>query len=233
VSFAASATSDRIAGEAKMKTLAVVCRVARSVMVMTALVAALGTAERSNAGQFNTVLSLGDQAPEWKSLPGVDDKSHSLADLKDKDVVVVVFTCNSCPYAVDHEARLIEFQRNFGERGVALVAINVNKVEEDRLDAMKARAREKGFTFPYLYDETQQIAKDYGARYTPEFFVLNRARQIIYMGSMDDSPDGTKVQKRYLELAVNAALEGSRPETGETVPIGCAVRYQRQRRQRP
>jgi peroxiredoxin len=210
------------------------CVTSRVVTAAT-LVLAIAVAFRSpsaGAGEFNPVLSLGDQAPAWTSLPGVDGQSHSLVDLKDNEVVVVVFTCNSCPYAVDHEARLIELQRKFGERKVALIAINVNKVEADRLDAMKDRATERGFTFPYLYDESQQIAKDYGATYTPEFFVLNRNRQVIYMGSMDDSPNGTTVEKRYVELAVNAALDGNRPEVGETIAVGCAVRYELDRRKR-
>jgi peroxiredoxin len=201
-------------------------------LATAALLAALLVGSRATqAGEFNPVLSLGDRAPEWKSLPGVDGKLHSLADLKDKDAVVVVFTCNSCPYAVDHEARLIEFQRKYEPRGVALVAMNVNRVPEDRLEAMKERAEQRGFNFLYLYDESQQVGKDFGASYTPEFFVLNRDRRITYMGSMDDSPDGTQVQKRYLEEAVTSTLEGKQPATGETVPIGCTVRYQRQRRQ--
>ncbi len=165
-------------------------------------------------------------------MPGVDDRNHALDDLKANTVVVVAFTCNSCPYAVDYQDRLIAFQRKFAQRNVALVAINVNKGEEDRLAAMKVRAAEKKFSFPYLFDETQQIARDYGANYTPEFFVLNRDRQIVYMGAMDDSPDGSQVQERYVERAVEAALDGGMPDTTETVAIGCGVRYERVRRTR-
>ncbi len=186
----------------------------------------------ADAGQYNRVLDIGDRAPAWQDLPGVDDRKHSLDDLSRFSVVIVVFTCNSCPYAVDVENRLVALHKQYGERGVGLVAINVNTVEEDRLPAMKDKAMEKGFEFPYLFDESQQIARDYGAKYTPEFFVLDRQRNIVYMGSLDDSPDGKKITTSYVEAAVQASLEGTKPEVTETVPIGCRVRFERQRRGR-
>src|SRR5262249_14201064 len=137
------------------------------------------------AGEFNKSLKIGDPAPAWKDLPGTDGKKHSLADHADKDVVVVVFTCNSCACSEDYEDRIIVLaQRDKGR--AALVAVNVNTIPDDRLDAMKKKAEKKKFTFPYLYDETQKIARDYGATYTPEFFVLTKDRKIAYMGAMDD-----------------------------------------------
>ena len=165
-----------------------------------------------DAGEYNPVREIGDAAPEWTKLPGTDGKTHSLADLKDKDAVVVVFTCNSCPYAVDYEDRLIAFHKKFASKNVALVAINVNKVPEDALPAMKK--------------------KDYGAFFTPEFFVLNKQRKIIYMGSMDNNPDLKKVSKRYLNDAVEATLAGKKVVTDETVAFGCKVRFERKRRKR-
>ncbi len=185
-----------------------------------------------DAGEYNPVREIGDAAPGWTKLPGTDGKTHSLADLKDKDAVVVVFTCNSCPYAVDYEDRLIAFHKKFASKNVALVAINVNKVPEDALPAMKKKAREKGFPFLYLFDESQKIAKDYGAFFTPEFFVLNKQRKITYMGSMDNNPDVKKVSKRYLNDAVEATLAGKKVATDETVPFGCKVRFERKRRKR-
>ncbi len=185
-----------------------------------------------DAGEYNPVREIGDAAPVWTKLPGTDGKTHSLADLKDKDAVVVVFTCNSCPYAVDYEDRLIAFHKKFASQNVALVAINVNKVPEDALPAMKKKAREKGFPFLYLFDESQKIAKDYGAFFTPEFFVLNKQRKITYMGSMDNNPDVKKVSKRYLNDAVEATLAGKKIATDETVPFGCKVRFDRKRRKR-
>jgi len=186
----------------------------------------------ADAGKYNRVLDIGDPAPKWQDLPGVDDQQHSLDDLSRFPVVVVAFTCNSCPYAVDVEDRLVAFHKQYSDRGVGLVAINVNKVEEDRLPAMKEKASKKGFKFSYLFDESQQIARDYGAQYTPEFFVLDRQRNVVYMGSFDDSPDGKSVNTSYVESAVKAELDGGKPEVTETVPIGCRVRLERQRRSR-
>ena len=196
--------------------------------------ALLLTASALNAGEYNPVLDIGDKAPAWKKLPGVDGKGLALSDLKKREVVVVVFTCNSCPYAVDYEERLIEFVKEHctKDSGVSLVAINVNKVEADLPAAMKKRAEEQKFNFPYLFDETQKIAKDYGAGFTPECFVLDRERKIVYMGAMDDSPDATKVKRRYVEEAVVAALAGKLPEVKESVPIGCRIRFERRRRER-
>ena len=187
------------------------------------------------AGEFNEKLNHLDIAPTWTSLPGVGVKNHSLSDLKDKDVVVVAFTCNSCPYAVDYEDRLIELSNKYTaeKNQVAVVAINVNLIDEDNMEAMTKRAGEKKFSFPYLFDESQEIAKAYGASRTPEFFVLNKKRQVVYMGAFDDTTDATKVTKNYIEDAIQAALAGKPPEVIETVPIGCSIRYlserQRQR----
>jgi len=183
------------------------------------------------AGQFNKTLNIGDKAPEWKDLPGIDGKKHSLAELKDKDVVVVVFTCNSCPIAVDYEDRIIAFAKKYSgpESKVALVAVCVNLIEEDRLPKLAERAKEKSFTFPYLYDESQKIGKAFGANYTPEFFVLDRDRKIAYMGAMDDHSPPAEAKVSYLEKAVEAVLKGEKPETTETLARGCRVRYSKSR----
>jgi peroxiredoxin len=183
------------------------------------------------AGKYNGVLNVGDRAPVWSDLPGVDGKRHALEDLAPKDVVVVVFTCNSCPVATDYEDRIIAFSKKFAgpDSKVALVAINVNTVAEDRLPKMKERAAAKGFDFPYLYDDTQKIGKVFGAAFTPEFFVLNRQRQVVYMGGMDDSSQAADVKHNYLEPAVEAALAGKQPATTEAPAIGCRVRYARER----
>ena len=201
---------------------------------LSVLVAALvlGFSYDAVAGEYNQVLSIGDRAPAWKDLPGVDDKKHSLAELDEKELVVVVFTCNSCPIATDYEDRIIEIAKQYGgpEGKVGLVAINVNRVEEDRLPKMKERAETKGFPFPYLYDESQKIAKEYGATFTPEFFVLDRDRKVAYMGGMDDSSKPAQVKQHYLKAAIESLLEGDVPETPETTAIGCRIRYSRDRR---
>lgn len=199
----------------------------RCLMIATAVAISLAC----RAGEYNPALSLGDAAPVWEKLPGTDDQEHSLTDLADKDVVIVVFTCNSCPVAVDYEDRIVAAARKHaGPDGrCGLVAINVNRIEEDRLPKMKERAAAKGFPFAYLYDDSQEIAKAYGATYTPEFFVLNKQRKVVYMGGMDDNSNPAEVKQNYLEPAIDAALRGATPAVGETVARGCTIRYQRRR----
>lgn len=184
------------------------------------------------AGEFNEVLSIGDPAPAWVDLPGTDGQRHSLSDLKDKEVVVFIVTCVSCPTAVDYEDRIQALAQRYAgpQSKVAVVAVCVNRVEEDRLPALTRRAKEKRFAFPYLYDESQQIARQYGALFTPECFVLDRERKVAYMGAFDDSTDNTGVTERYVESAVEALLKGEKPAITETIARGCRVRYARERR---
>lgn len=171
-------------------------------------------------------LAPGAQAPAWTNLPGVDGRGHSLADLADAKLVVVVFTCNSCPFSVDYEDRLEAFAKQYRDQGVRLVAINVNNEEEDRLPKMKERAEEKGFSFPYLYDETQAIGKAYGAKVTPHLFVLGPDRKIEYVGAFDDSRKPAKVKRQYVRDAVESLLEGKEPSTRQTRAAGCSIRYE-------
>ncbi|QDS90325.1 thiol-disulfide oxidoreductase [Rosistilla ulvae] len=186
----------------------------------------------TSAGEFNQVLSVGDAAPTWNDLPGIDGSAHGLDDWKQAEVVVVAFTCNSCPYATDVEQRLIALTKDYEDHGVAVVAINSNKVPDDELPAMKERAAMAKFNFPYLSDPTQQTAKAYGAITTPEFYVLDKERRIVYMGAMDDSPDGKQIEHPYVRQAIDAALTGGKPAVAETVPIGCRIRFPRVRRKR-
>jgi peroxiredoxin len=186
------------------------------------------------AGKYNKTLSIGDAAPEWKDLEGTDGQKHSLADFKDKEVVVLAFTCNSCPYATDHEERIGALHKRFAADGKGVViAINPNQVTVDLLPAMKTRAESRGLKYLYLHDPTQEVAKSYGATYTPEFVVLNKDRKIVYLGAMDDSPELKKpVTKKYVEDAIAAALAGKAPEVTETPSVGCLVRYAKERRKR-
>jgi peroxiredoxin len=199
-----------------------------------ALALAAGLTSPVLAGKYNEVLNIGDTAPAWKDLEGTDGKKHSLADLQDKDVVVVVFISNSCDVATDYEDRILAFSKKYAgaEGKVGLVAINVNKIAEDLMPAMRERAEAKGFDFPYLIDETQQIGRDYGANFTPEFFVLDKDRKVAYMGGMDDSSLAGMVKTKFLEPAVEAVLAEKSPETAEAPAIGCRIRYERQRRKR-
>jgi peroxiredoxin len=182
------------------------------------------------AGEFNEVLSIGDAAPVWKELPGTDGKSHSLSDLKDKKIVVVVFTCASCPTAVDYEKRIGDLAAQFADQSVAVVPICVNQVKQDRLDALTERVKKQKLGFHYLYDESQKIAKDFGAVFTPEFFVLNQDRKVVYMGALDDSSNPENVKEKWLEQAITATLAGKNPDTAETIARGCRVRWARERK---
>jgi peroxiredoxin len=213
----------------------------RWLMVLAVLSSMSGAASRAPAGQFNSVLSVGDPAPAWKDLPGVDGKRHSLADLQDREIVIVVFTCNSCPIASDYEDRIIAFAKKHCVQGqktgpgqkTALVAINVNTVEEDLLPQMKERAATKHFPYPYLFDESQKIGKAYGALFTPEFFVLDKDRKVAYMGAFDDNVEPTKIKHAYLEPAVEALRKGAKANPAETQASGCLIRYARSRRRKP
>lgn len=186
----------------------------------------------NSAAQSERAPSIGDKPPAWNNLAGTDGKQHSLADLDQFEVLVVVFTCNSCPYSVDYEDRIIALQKKQGgvDSKVRVIAINSNKVAADSMDEMKKRAKDKGFNFPYLRDESQELAKGYGAIYTPEFFVLNKERRIIYKGAMDDSTRAENVKVNYVELAIKAALAGRAPEVTKTGARGCAIRFKRTRR---
>ena len=136
------------------------------------------------APAYAAELEVGAKAPDLTGLIGTDGKEYNLADMKDK-VVVVCFTCNACPVAVAYEDRFIEFQKKYGSKGVKFIALNANKKTED-IAAVKTRAEEKGFNFPYVYDKSGESATAYGARVTPHIFVLDQNRHVAYVGSFDD-----------------------------------------------
>src|SRR5438067_7572156 len=126
---------------------------------------------------YSAELEIGTHAPEFKALPGVDGKEYSLPDMKDTKVVVVCFTCNRCPVAVAYEDRFVEFSKKYSSKGVKFVAINANRKTED-IAAMKTRAEEKGFNFPYVIDKSGKLATEYGARVTPHIFVHDQSRNV-------------------------------------------------------
>ena len=177
-------------------------------------------------GKYNEVLSIGDKAPAWEALRGTDGKKHTIDEWKARPYLVVVFTCNSCPCARDYEDRIKAFAEKHKDQ-LAVVAINSNLIKDDSMDAMKKRAEERGYNFTYLQDETQKVAKAYGATYTPEFFLLNRDRKIVYMGAMDDKDDPDKVSVRFLEEALAADKAGKAPAKTETLARGCMIRYKK------
>lgn len=174
------------------------------------------------------MLKIGDRAPSFR-LPGVDGKDYSLDDFGDKKVVVVMFSCNHCPTVKAYEDRFVLFQKDYKEKGVALVAINPNdkkKYPEDSFENMKIRAKEKSFNFPYLRDESQRVAKAYGAERTPEIYVFDEKRLLRYHGRIDDNVyEPHSVSQRYLRDAVDAVLERRKVPLEETEPVGCTIKW--------
>ncbi len=177
-------------------------------------------------------LELGRPAPAF-DLPGTDGKRYSLKNFDDAKVLVVVFSCNHCPYVIGSEDRMIAFARKYAPKGVRMVAINSNETEnhpEDSFERMVQRAREKNFPFPYLRDDSQQVALAYGALRTPHYYVFDRGgdRQwrLRYTGRMDDNPRTPGMEKTHeLADAVEAILAGRKPPVEVTNPIGCNVKW--------
>lgn len=176
-------------------------------------------------------LQLGDSAPDF-SLPGVDGRSYSLANFGDSPVLVIAWSCVHCPYVVGCEERMMQFDADFKARGVAFVAINSNAEStyaDDGMEGMKARAQERGFDFPFLRDETQELALAYGALRTPHFYVFDAARKLRYTGRMDDSPRHPgKETTHELRDAVEDLLAGREVALPLTNPIGCNVKWRDQ-----
>ena len=173
-------------------------------------------------------LQIGAQAPDF-NLPGVDGKKYSLANFKDAKLLVVVFSCNHCPYVVGSEDRIIRFAKDYAARGVKLVAINSNETVEhptDSFEHMVARAKEKKFPFPYLRDESQEVALAYGGLRTPHFYVFDAQRNLRYTGRMDDNPKMEALAKTHeLRDAVDALLAGKKPPVDQSNPLGCNVKW--------
>lgn len=180
-----------------------------------------------------TGVKVGDKAPDF-SLKNVDGKVVSLSDYRSQKGAIVIFTCNHCPYAKLYEDRIIALHQEYAPKGFPVIAINPNAPEivpEDSYENMQKRAKEKGYPFPYLFDETQAVARAYGATKTPHVFLLKNegeAFTVAYIGAIDDSPnDPKKVQKRYLADAIDALLTGSPVPLTETKAIGCSVKYRK------
>ena len=176
-------------------------------------------------------LQLGESAPEF-NLPGVDGKSYWLPDFAAAKLLVVVFSCNHCPYVIGVEDRMNAFYADYESKGVAMVAINSNETANhptDSFEHMKERAREKGFQFSYVRDESQETARVYGALRTPHFYLFDEDRKLRYTGRMDDNPRNPGQETTHeLRDAVDALLAGKEPAEPLTNPIGCNVKWQDQ-----
>jgi peroxiredoxin len=174
--------------------------------------------------------SVGDEAADFK-LKNVDGKFVSLADFKDAEGFILIFTCNHCPYAIAYEHRIIQLDKMFKPKGFPVIAINPNDNEaypEDSYENMIVRAKEKNFTYPYLFDEGQKIYPKYGATRTPHIFVLKKEENgmiVKYIGAIDNNhADASAVTEKYVEKAVDALLSGKDPDPSTTKTIGCSIK---------
>lgn len=173
-------------------------------------------------------LRPGDPAPAF-SLRGVDGKTWTLNDFRESPWLVVTFWCNHCPYVQAWEGRAIALQREFASKGVRFVLINSNDdraYPDDRYERMVARAKEKGYPFPYLRDETQGVARAYGALVTPHPMVFGPDRRLVYQGRIDDNhEDPNRVKRSFLRDALTAALAGRPVAPAELPVLGCSVKW--------
>ena len=173
---------------------------------------------------------LGDAVEDF-SLKNVNGKKVSMKDYKDAKGFIVIFTCNHCPYAVAYEDRIIALDKKYSKLGYPVIAINPNnpeKQKEDSYDLMKVRAKEKGFTFPYLFDEGQKIYPKFGATKTPHVYVIQKTGNtnvLQYIGAIDDNYEDEKaVKQTYVQDAVDALLKGKDVPVRQTKAIGCSIK---------
>jgi peroxiredoxin len=176
---------------------------------------------------------VGDKAMNFK-LKNIDDKIVELKDYKNEKGVVVIFTCNHCPYSVAYEDRIIALDKKYKELGYPVVAINPNdpiSYPEDSFENMKIRAEEKGFTFPYIFDDGQKVYPVYGAKKTPHVYLLEKKKKdfyVAYIGAIDDnSKDADAVEETYLADAIDALLVGEKPDPSVTKAVGCSIKVKK------
>ena len=173
---------------------------------------------------------IGDIAADF-SLENIDGKMVSLADFKSAKGFIVVFTCNTCPYAVAYEDRVEALNKKYADKGYPVIAIMPNNTSvkpDDSMENMKTRAKAKGFTFPYLMDEGQKVYPQYGATKTPHVYILQKTKEgnmVKYIGAIDDNyKDASAVNQKYAEDAVDALLEGKEIKETHTRAIGCSIK---------
>lgn len=174
-------------------------------------------------------LKIGSLAPDF-NLPATDGKKYSLSSFADKKALIVIFSCNHCPYVQAYEDRIMEIQKDYA-KDVQVIAISSNEDEnypEDSFENMKARAQMKKFNFPYLHDETQNVAKAYGATHTPEIFLFDKERKMAFHGKIDDNwQEPQNVKSKYLRNAIDELLNGKQISVPETFTIGCTIKWRR------
>lgn len=175
--------------------------------------------------------AIGDVVADFH-LKNVDNRQVGLSDFRSSQGIIVVFTCNHCPFTKAYEDRIIALDRKYAPQGYPVLAIQPNDpaaYDEDSFENMKVRAAAKGYAFPYVIDETQGVAKAFGASRTPQVYVLKRTGErftVAYIGTIDDNPqDASGVRRRYVEEAVGHLLAGRPVVTSTTKAIGCAIKW--------
>ncbi|HET7050050.1 MAG TPA: thioredoxin family protein [Solirubrobacteraceae bacterium] len=172
-------------------------------------------------------VAIGDKAPEFE-LPDTEGASWSAPNGDGANATVVVFTCNHCPYALAWHDRIAQAARDYAERGVRFLAISSNDAERyprDSYDAMKARVAKEDWPMPYLYDQTQEVARAYGAKTTPDLFVVDSEGRLAYRGAPDSDYDDPGQEAQWLRDALDAVLGGEQPARAETKPVGCSIKW--------
>ena len=201
----------------------------KTLKTVFALVAIITLSAYTNLGEGKGY-KIGDLATDF-SLENIDGKMVSLADFNEAKGFIVVFTCNTCPHAVAYEDRIEALNKKYASQGYPVIAImpnNTNVKPGDNMDAMKARAKEKGFTFPYLMDKGQKIYPQYGATKTPHIYILEKTKkgnEVKYIGGIDDNyKDASMVTTKYVEDAVDSLIAGKEIKQKETRAIGCSIK---------
>ncbi len=173
-------------------------------------------------------LYIGSKAPNFY-LKNVDGNFYSLESFEDKKALLIIFSCNHCPYVQSYEDRIIQIQNDYKDKGLQIAAINSNDdifYSEDSFENMIKRSREKNFNFPYLRDETQEVARNYSATFTPELFLFNDERELIYTGKIDDNwKEPNRIRNNYLRNALDEYFNGKEISVPETFAFGCTIKW--------
>jgi peroxiredoxin len=172
-------------------------------------------------------VSIVATAPTF-DLPGVDGRNHTLEEYAETPILVLIQSCNHCPYVLAWEGRINALQHEYASKGVRIVAISSNDAEAypaDSFEKMVEHARDAGYEFDYLYDESQDVLRALGSERTPECFVFDADRRLVYHGAVDDNREEEHVTTHYLRDAIEAALAGEAPPIAETPPVGCTVKW--------
>lgn len=175
-------------------------------------------------------LKIGSSTPDF-NLPGIDGKEYSLNSFADKNALIIIFSCNHCPYVQAYEERMKQIQEDYQQKGVTLIAINSNEdvnYPDDSFKNMKKRADEQNFNFLYLRDDDQSVARAYDATHTPEIFLFDKDRKLAFHGKIDDNwQEPEKVQNHYLRNALDELLAGKEISVPETFTIGCTIKWKK------